>query len=116
LALASHHITLQIVEEHLSRQIRMLQFIEYRFRPQLVISDSDLQAGYKRYMAEWKATHAAGVLPSFDEVKAEIRTRISEARTDAALDSWIAESRRQISVIYLDPTLEAPAAGAEKKQ
>ncbi len=65
--LAAYALTEEVLRDHLTLQLDMLRFIEYRFRPD------------------------AGV---------------SEAHTDQALDSWLKESRKQSSIVYLDRSLQ----------
>ncbi|MBV9265597.1 MAG: hypothetical protein JO061_05455 [Acidobacteriaceae bacterium] len=111
-ALSVHGINEQVLEQHIARQISMLRFIEYRFHPQLAFSDSDLQTAYREYVADWNASHPKMTPPSFDEIQSAIRARVLERRTDAALDDWIRETRRQVNVVYLDRTLEPPSTGS----
>ena len=92
-ALATYHLTESTLRQHLESQLVMLRFIEYRFRPDATVSDEEIEAAYKG---------AAGKNGS----RESIRSALMEARTDAALNAWLAESRRQINVVYLDKSLQ----------
>jgi hypothetical protein len=92
-ALAAYRLTESTLRRHLESQLVMLRFIEYRFRPDATVSDEEIEAAYKG---------GAGKNGS----RESIRSALMEARTDAALNAWLAESRRQINVVYLDKSLQ----------
>ena len=71
-----------------------LRFVEYRFRPDAAVSDEDIESAYRRKAADSKTSREA------------IRTALTEERTDAALNTWLAESRRQLNIVYLDKSLQ----------
>ena len=46
-------------------------------------------------------------LPILDaSKKAQLSERLEEERTDAALNSWLAESRKQVNIRYIDTSLQ----------
>ncbi|MGA8027295.1 MAG: hypothetical protein WB992_09115 [Bryobacteraceae bacterium] len=76
-ALTTYKLTESILKEHLALQLTTLRFIEYRFRPDVGISDTDV----------------------------ETRKTLIEARTDEALDTWLKESRKQVKIVYVNKSL-----------
>jgi len=92
-ALVAYNLTESTLRQHLEVQLVTLRFIEYRFRPDATVSDEEIEAAYKGEAAK-------------NATRESIRTTLTEARTDAALNAWLAESRRQVNIVYLDKTLQ----------
>jgi len=93
-ALATHDVTESTLRQHLESQLVALRFIEYRFQPDATVSDEDIEAAYRRQASDKKTPRES------------IRAMLSEERTDAALNAWLAETRRQINIVYLDKSLQ----------
>jgi len=91
--LATYNLTESTLRQHLEAQLVTLRFIEYRFRPDAAVSDEEIEAAYKGEAGK-------------NATRESIRTTLLEARTDAALNAWLAESRRQVNIVYLDKTLQ----------
>ncbi|HEY6990845.1 MAG TPA: hypothetical protein VH369_20790 [Bryobacteraceae bacterium] len=92
-ALATYNLTESTLRQHLEAQLVTLRFIEYRFRPDVAVSDEEIEAAYKGEAGK-------------NATRESIRTTLMEARTDAALNAWLAERRRQVNIVYLDKTLQ----------
>jgi hypothetical protein len=92
-ALAAHDLAETTLRQHLKSQLVTLRFIEYRFRPDAAVSDEDLEAAFKGQAGK-------------NTPRESIRATLMEARTDAALNTWLAESRRQVNIVYLDKSLQ----------
>jgi hypothetical protein len=105
-ALQQYGLTAETLKRHLKMQITTMRFIGFRFRPELVISDTDLQRRYAQEVETWKAEHPQSPVPSFNKSKDSLRNALIEERTDEALNRWLQETRRQMRIIYLDRTLE----------
>jgi len=93
-ALATHDVTESTLRQHLESQLVALRFIEYRFQPDATVSDEDIEAAYRRQASDKKTPRES------------IRAMLREERTDAALNAWLAETRRQINIVYLDRSLQ----------
>jgi hypothetical protein len=105
--LASYHVTQQTLRAHLAAQLTTLSFIEFRFRPDVNISETEIQSAYRRQVAALQAADPNTKPPNLDaDRKAKLSDALLEERTDAALNSWLAESRKQISIVYVDASLQ----------
>lgn len=93
-ALASYDLTESTLRQHLESQLVTLRFIEYRFRPDAAVSEEDTEAAYRSQSTDKKTSRES------------IRATLAEERTDAALNGWLAESRRQVNIVYLDKSLQ----------
>jgi hypothetical protein len=105
-ALRSYGLTPGILRQHLQLQLTAMRFIELRFRPDLGISASDIEAYYQRQISQWKADHPEAQPPTLADLKDSIRKTLAEQRTDQVLDAWLEESRKQANIVYLDQSLQ----------
>jgi hypothetical protein len=105
-ALRRYGITAATLRDHVENQLETLRFIEYRFRPELTISDNELKAAYDRNTANWNQGHAGAPKPSFESSRAAIRSDLIERRTDEALDNWLKQTASQTRIVYLDTSLK----------
>jgi len=104
-ALQDYGITQDELLRRLWWQLTLLRFIEYRFRPGIQIPDSDVQAYYRQQVSEWKQKGTKAI-PTFEEARAQIDEILTQKRIDEALDQWIKDTRRQLTITYHDPALE----------
>jgi hypothetical protein len=103
--LASFNLTVETLRRHLELQLTELRFIDFRFRPETAVSESDLAAAYQRLAAAWKQSHT-GEPPSIEAAREPLRAMVAEEHTDAALNTWLGESRKRMAIIYFDKTLQ----------
>jgi hypothetical protein len=104
-SLAKYDLTEATLSEHLALQLTTLRFIEYRFRPDVGISDADIEASFRSAIVEWKANHPGATAPSLAASRESIRKDLLEHRTDEVLNSWLEETRKQVNIMYLDKSL-----------
>jgi hypothetical protein len=103
--LAGYNLTVETMRRHLELQLMELRFIDFRFRPDTVVSDSDVEAAYRRQVAGWNASHS-GPPPTFEAAREALRAVLVEEQTDAALNTWLGESRKRVNIVYFDKALE----------
>jgi hypothetical protein len=103
--LSSFSLTMETMRRHLELQLMELRFIDFRFRPDAVVSDSDVEAAYQRQVVAWKESHN-GEPPNFEVSREPLRAMLAEEHTDAALNTWLGESRKRVDIIYFDRALE----------
>jgi len=104
-ALQTYGITADEVKRRLWWQLTVLRFVEFRFRPGIQISDSDVQAYYKQQVVKWQQ-EGVRTIPSLEEARPQIEETLTQQRIDEELDRWLAEVRRQVPIQYLDETLK----------
>ena len=105
-ALAAYSLPEETLKEHLALQLTTLRFIEFRFRPDISVSDADIENYYQRQITSWKANHPGAVPPSLAASRESIRKTLIEAHTDEVLNTWLEESRKQLSIVYVDKSLQ----------
>ena len=84
----------------LKRQITILKYVEFRFRPQLRVSDQQVRAAFE-------SDPQAGV--SFEAEKERIRERLERRALDERVEAWVRELRGRADVRYVGR--EGPAGG-----
>ena len=84
----------------LRRQITILKYVEFRFRPQLRVSDQQVRAAFE-------SDPSAG--ESFEAEKEKIRERLERRALDERIEAWVRELRGRADVRYVGR--DAPAAG-----
>lgn len=103
--LSNYNLTADTVRSHLELQLAELKFIDLRFRPDVTVTDAEVETAYRRQVTDWKASHT-GPPPSLEVSRDPLRAMLVEEQIDAALNSWLAESRKRVRLIYFDKALE----------
>jgi hypothetical protein len=104
-ALQAAGITADELTRRLWWQLTLLRFIDYRFRPGIQIPTADVQAYYRRQVSEWEQKGTKPI-PTLDESRDQIEEILTQQRIDQALDQWMKDTRKQVTINYLDPGLE----------
>lgn len=104
-ALQASGITADELTRRLWWQLTLLRFIDYRFRPGIQIPTTDVQAYYRRQVSEWEQKGTKPI-PTLDESRDQIEEILTQQRIDQALDQWMKDTRKQVTIHYLDPGLE----------
>jgi hypothetical protein len=98
-----------ITQDDLTRrlwwQLTFLRFIEYRFRPGIQVSASDVQAYYRQQVSEWERK-AVKPIPTIEESRDQIEEILTQKRIDEALELWIKDTRNQVTINYRDAALQ----------
>jgi hypothetical protein len=81
------------------RQSAILKYVEFRFRPQLRVSDEEVRAAFE-------ADPAAG--DSFEAAKQRVREKLERQALDERVEAWLRELRARADVRYVGRP--APAA------
>jgi hypothetical protein len=98
-------ITESALKARLLWQLTLLRFVDYRFRPGIQISDADVKSYYDHELGQWKQQDIASI-PTFDDSRPKIEEILTQQRIDQALDSWMADTRKQVPINYLDESLK----------
>ena len=76
----------------LRRQLAILQYVEFRFRPQIHVSDDAVRSAWE---AE-EIGRPAG--PALEDARAAIRVRLERQALDERIESWVKELRARADV------------------
>ncbi len=103
--LQQYGITEEALKRRLLWQLTLLRFIDYRFRPGIQIPEADVKTYYAQQLEKWKQQGVQAV-QTLEDSRAKIEEILTQQRIDQALDMWITETRRQITINYLDEDLK----------
>jgi peptidyl-prolyl cis-trans isomerase SurA len=88
-ALAQYGITEETLRRHVQWQMTVLDFIEQRFRPGVVVSEDDVRDYALRHPVSDK-----GATPADDE-RRQIEDEIAGPRVTKLFEEWLEQARRQ---------------------
>lgn len=86
----------------LRRQLAILKYVEFRFRPQVRVSDEEVRKAWE----EEQAGRPAG--PAFEDEQEELRARLERRALDERIEVWVRELRQRADVRYVGSSPEAP--------
>lgn len=97
--LRKYHIKHELLLAHLTWQVTMLRFIEYRFQPSVQVGNSELRQEYRRQAADWRAKRGTEP-PPLEQIQPDIEKIVRQRLTDSALDRWLGAVRTQNVILY----------------
>ena len=105
-SLAANRLTEAIVTKHLEWQVEFLRFVEYRFKPGVEVSESDLNEFYATQVKEWQAQGKP--VPTLEEVRPDLERLLTSKYVDQALDRWLGDQRTQVPIVFKTPKAVKP--------
>jgi peptidyl-prolyl cis-trans isomerase SurA len=107
--LASYGLTQQDLEEQLTDQVRILRFIDLRFRGLVRVDKDAIDTYYQeKFLPEVRKRNAPE--PSLAEVSGKIEQILVEQRIDEMLNSWLKTLRSQAHIEKMIAAPPSPAA------
>lgn len=104
-ALRADDLNEDVLREHLGLQLTLLRFIEFRFKPEVNISEQAIREAYAKETEESRTSRSGSPRPLAEE-RDEIQQTLAAQQTDELLDSWLKRNREMVNVVYLDRTLQ----------
>jgi hypothetical protein len=98
-----HNLGLQESEltEYIRLQASTLRFIDFRFRPFVVVSAEEIRSYYQeKLLPELARSHSS--VPPLEEVSSRIESILKEEKIDSALDQWMRDARRRARIELFD--------------
>jgi hypothetical protein len=80
----------------LRRQLAILKYIDFRFRPQIRITEDALREAWNEDF------QGAPQGPPFEEAAPELRARLEREELDRRIESWVADLRKRAEVRYVE--------------
>ncbi|HEX9187190.1 MAG TPA: hypothetical protein VGB87_08970 [Vicinamibacteria bacterium] len=81
----------------LRRQLAVLKYVEFRFRPQVRVSEEDVRKAWE----EEQAGRPSG--PALEDEQEAIRERLEREAIDERIEAWVAGLRARADVRYVPP-------------
>ena len=109
--LVAYGLTQQDLEEQFASQVRILRFIDLRFRGLVRVEKDAVEAYYQeKFLPEVRKRNAAE--PRLEEVSGKIEQILIEQRIDDLLNNWLKTLRAQAHIEKMLPAPPASVAGA----
>ncbi len=99
-ALAEYSITEAELREALALQLAIMDFVEFRFRPNVTVTPDEVERYYYDYLAKGAATDASGRLPPLDEIREEVEEALAQRKVNDLLNEWLQEAAQQVRIRY----------------
>jgi peptidyl-prolyl cis-trans isomerase SurA len=103
--LQQYGISEEALKRRLLWQLTLLRFVDFRFRPGIQIPEADVKTYYDQELVKWKQ-QGIQPIPTLEDSQAKIEEILTQQRIDQALDTWMAETRKQVTINYLDEALK----------
>jgi hypothetical protein len=103
--LQEYGISEDALKRRLLWQLTLLRFVDFRFRPGIQIPEADVKTYYDQELTKWKQQGIQPV-PTLEDSRPKIEEILTQERIDQALDTWMAETRKQVTINYLDEALK----------
>jgi hypothetical protein len=107
--LTRHDLTPERVQSYLRNRMKILSFIELRFRQGIRISPEEIETYYREKLVPQYPMGAA--IPPLDQVSSRIEEVLLEQHVNELFDNWLSNLRKQGQIELLDPSLEETDSG-----
>jgi hypothetical protein len=98
-ALAADGLTKDELKAYLAWQLTVLRFIDQRFRPAVLVTDSDVEQYYHDHQNSYKGK-------TLDSVRDEVRQTLTDERINKVFDSWLNSRRKAAKIQYREESLQ----------
>jgi parvulin-like peptidyl-prolyl isomerase len=99
-SLERYGLTENELRDHLLWQMTVLNFIDQRFRPGVMVNDDDVRKYYDSHLAELKKQHPRDF--SFETLAPQIRILLEGEQVNQQFDAWLDEARKNARIQYLN--------------
>lgn len=98
--LAEYGISEDELRRNLLRQLTVLRFVDYRFRPGISVSESEIEEYYRDEFVAQLRRNGSMAPPPLEDVRDRIEEILVGRRVDEALDRWLASAAAQARIEY----------------
>ena len=98
-------LTREDLEEEIEWILTLLRFVDFRFRPAIEVTEEEVKQALdenRKLGSEQSRTETPGKL---DELRAEIRTIVTDKRLTEAIEQWLQQTRQKVRIEYRKGTL-----------
>lgn len=95
--LTSYGLTEELLRQHLSDEVQVMNFIDVRLRSNVHVNDEEVDSYYKNQLVPDLQQNGGKIVP-LDEVKSRISELLTQQRIDELLDTWLHNLRQQAEI------------------
>lgn len=88
-------LTREDLKNHLHWQTALLQFIDFRFRPAVQVTDQDIRKYYQEHFQ-----NAPGKKIALEEAREQIMQILTARRADEQMDAWLKDTRKHTRIEF----------------
>jgi len=114
-ALEKYQITEDDLKRYLLWQMTFFRFIDFRFRPGIQVSESDIQDYFKSTILPLAQKANPGKTISIDEYHDRIERILMARREEVEMQDWLADTRKRTKIEYRDEELKPQPVEAAPK-
>ena len=97
-------LTADKLNEILEQRVRIDKYLDFRFRNFVVITQKEVADYYKdAYVPRLRARAPGQVVPTLEEVRAEIEKTLTEAKIESDMDAFLDTARERAEIVILNP-------------
>jgi hypothetical protein len=90
--------------EILEQRVRIEKYLDFRFRSFIVITQKDIADYYRdAYVQRFKSRYPGRVVPTLEEVRAEIEKTLTETKVESDIDNFLDTARERAEIVILNP-------------
>ncbi len=103
--LEKYGITEAELRRRLSWQLTVLNFVDARFRPGVMVSSEEIQQYFETHRAEFQKAGTEKQV-TLAGVRDQIEQKLASARVDRDLFSWLDQARKEANIRYHEAALQ----------
>lgn len=97
-------LTSEKLDEIVEQRLKMEKYLDFRFRNFVVISQKEIADYYRDvYVPRLKARSPERIVPSLEQVRAEIEKTLTEAKIESDTDAFLDTLRERAEIVTLNP-------------
>jgi len=97
-------LTSERLDEIIDQRLKIEKYLDFRFRNFVVIGQKEIADYYSTvYVPRFKARAPGAIVPSLDQVKAEIEKNLVEAKIESDTDAFLDTARERAEIVMLSP-------------
>ncbi len=112
--LAGYGFNEQMLRSHLRAELRIMNFVEARLRPNVRVREEEIEAYYRNQLLP-DLKEAGSKTISFEDVEPRIRELLTQQRMDELLDAWLHNLRQQAEIRTTVPIPPSDAAAGQAR-
>jgi hypothetical protein len=108
-ALVRYGLSEDELREELLWQLTVLQFIDERFRPGVMVTDEEVRAYYDQHLAQLRRENPAN--STFPALEQKVRGIVEGEEVNKQFEAWLDQARKDQKVEYKEEAFTGGAAG-----
>lgn len=96
-------LTAELLREIVRRRVETEKYLEFRFRSFTIVTPQEVSSYYRDiFIPRFRKRSPGQVVPTFEEVRAQIEKTLTESKVESDMTSFIDEARGRAEIIILE--------------